>query len=118
MFRDCSGLTEAPELPATSLAERCYYAMFSSCSSLTTAPVLPATTLVWYCYYNMFTGCDKLNYVKAMFTTTINALTTYTTNWLQAVSSTGTFVKNSAATWNLTGNSGVPSGWTVQQASV
>jgi hypothetical protein len=33
------------------------------------------------------------------------------------ISSSGTFVKNSAATWTTTGNNGVPSGWTVQTAS-
>ena len=28
MFRGCSSLTQAPELPATTLAERCYHGMF------------------------------------------------------------------------------------------
>lgn len=37
-------------------------------------------------------------------------------NWLSGVSTTGTFVKNSAATWNKTGSSGIPSGWTVTTA--
>ena len=32
------------------------------------------------------------------------------------VSATGTFVKNSTATWDLTGTSGIPSGWTVVTA--
>lgn len=50
-----------------------------------------------------------------MFTTTPS--TTYCNNWVNGVKATGTFVKNSAATWNVTGTSGVPSGWTVQTAS-
>ena len=29
----------------------------------------------------------------------------------------GTFVKNSAATWNVTGVNGIPSGWTITTAS-
>lgn len=33
--------------------------------------------------------------------------------WVSGVSATGTFVKSSSATWNKTGSSGVPSGWTV-----
>lgn len=111
MFRQCSGLTVAPELPATTLAERCYSEMFYQCSSLTTAPELPATTLVSHCYYLMFNGCNKLNYVKAAFTTTPGD--NYTQNWLQNVASTGTFVKSPAATWDVTGVSGVPAGWTV-----
>jgi hypothetical protein len=63
----------------------------------------------------MFAGCTSLNYIKAMFTTTPS--TTYTNNWVSGVASTGTFVKNSAATWNVTGTSGIPTGWTVQTVS-
>ena len=63
----------------------------------------------------MFESCRKLNYIKAMFTTTPS--TTYTDNWVSGVSSIGTFVKNSVATWDVTGTYGIPSGWTVQTAS-
>lgn len=115
MFNGCTSLTTAPELPATTLAYNCYGFMFEGCSSLTTAPELPATTLANNCYNSMFDGCTSLNYIKAMFTTTPS--TTYTNNWVLNVSSTGTFVKNSAATWNVTGNNGIPTGWTVQTAS-
>ena len=34
MFSGCSGLTEAPELPATTLARFCYLYMFSGCTGL------------------------------------------------------------------------------------
>ena len=60
MFRDCTNLTTAPELPTTTLAKGCYNNMFSGCTSLTTAPELPATTLVESCYYMMFYLCTKL----------------------------------------------------------
>ena len=63
----------------------------------------------------MFYGCSKLNYIKAMFTT--KPTTSYTNSWVNGVASSGTFVKNSSATWSVTGTSGVPSGWTVQTAS-
>lgn len=49
-----------------------------------------------------------------MFTTTPS--TSYTRSWVYNVSSTGTFIKNSQATWDVTGSSGVPSGWTVVTA--
>ena len=88
--------------------------MFKGCTSLVTAPELPATTLVSSCYNQMFFACTKLNYVKAMFTTTPGA---YTKNWLANVANTGTFVKNASATWDVTGANGIPSGWTVQTAS-
>ena len=112
MFDGCMSLTLAPALPATTLVNNCYSAMFRACSSLTAAPDLPATTLVLDCYNAMFQCCSSLNYIKAMFTTTPS--TNYTNNWVDMVASTGTFVKNSAATWNVTGISGIPTGWTVE----
>lgn len=120
MFWNCTSLVDAPALPTTVLSNNCYYRMFKSCSSLVTAPELPATTLTNYCYYEMFNGCKNLNYIKAMFTTTPTAtppaMNTY--NWVSGVSPTGTFVKNSAATWNVAGDSGIPTGWTVETADV
>ena len=115
MFQGCTSLTTAPELPATTLTSSCYSNMFRGCTSLTTAPELLATTLTSGCYDNMFYGCTSLNYIKAMFTTTPSS--SYTSSWVKSVSATGTFVKNSAATWNVTGNNGIPSGWTVETAS-
>ena len=114
MFAGCTNLTTAPALPATTLAMACYTGMLAICTSLTTAPALPATTLADGCYVSMFEGCTNLNYIKAMFTTTPS--TTYTQNWVDGVSSTGTFVKNSAAQWDVTGADGIPSGWTVETA--
>ncbi|MGM9734382.1 MAG: hypothetical protein ACI3YT_09745, partial [Prevotella sp.] len=50
-------LKTAPALPATTLANYCYYEMFSRCTSLIAAPVLPATTLADHCYEGMFEHC-------------------------------------------------------------
>lgn len=60
LFETCSVLTSAPELPATKLANCCYYYMFYKCTNLTSAPVLPATILAQECYSNMFTECTNL----------------------------------------------------------
>lgn len=115
MFLNCSGLVDAPRiLPATTLSSSCYSGMFGNCSSLVTAPELPAITLVDNCYKNMFFRCSKLNYIKAMFVTTPSA--SYTSNWVISVSATGTFVKNSAATWSVTGENGIPNNWTIETA--
>ena len=85
--------------------------MFTRCTSLTTVE-LPAIELVKSCYFRMFYDCSKLNYIKALFLTTPGS--EYTSNWVGGISSTGTFVKNVAATWDVTGVNGVPSGWTVE----
>lgn len=60
MFMNCTSLTSAPELPATKLASSCYSGMFNGCASLTTVPSLPATMLTNNCYSSMFNGCTKI----------------------------------------------------------
>ena len=60
LFFECESLTQAPELPATTLADKCYYFMFQGCSNLTKAPELPATTLAIDCYHDMFGDCTSL----------------------------------------------------------
>ena len=71
LFYDCSVLTSAPELPATTLAGSCYNSMFSGCTSLTDAPELPATTLADNCYLNMFLGCTGLTSAPELKATTL-----------------------------------------------
>ena len=121
LFRNCS-ITDASSLclPAKTLKSYCYAYMFSSCTNLTTAPDLPAKALVSHCYDSMFYYCSSLNYIKAMFTT--KPSTTYLNSWVSGVANSGTFVKNSAATWtNTYGDSAIPKSstykWTVQAAS-
>ena len=114
MFSGCKSLTTAPVLPATTLTDSCYRSMFYNCTSLTTAPALPATTLAINCYYYMFSNCTKLNYIKMLATNISASDCLY--NWVKGVSSTGTFVKNAAMTSLPTGTSGIPRGWTLQNA--
>ena len=71
MFSNCTGLTQAPDLPATTLTEGCYSGMFAGCTGLTQAPALPATTLATYCYRRMFRGCTSITQVPALPATTL-----------------------------------------------
>ncbi|MBR5695029.1 MAG: leucine-rich repeat protein [Paludibacteraceae bacterium] len=73
MFSGCTGLTQAPELPATTLAKYCYDGIFSGCTSLTQAPELSATTLADYCYRNMFSGCTSLTQAPVLAVTSLVA---------------------------------------------
>ena len=116
MFKKCTTLVDVSKLvlPATTLGKACYEYMFEDCTSITVAPVLPATNLETNCYQYMFQGCSSLNYVKCLATRGIDA-NTKTYYWLSGVSPTGTFVKKAGVTWP-TGVSGIPSGWTVQDA--
>ena len=71
IFSGCTSLTSATALPATTLASSSYESMFRDCTSLTTAPELPATTLDGRCYYNMFNGCTSLTTAPALPATTL-----------------------------------------------
>ena len=141
MFSYCKSLAAAPELPATTLADECYYAMFEGCSNLTAASALPAMTLTYSCYdnmyrdctclttapdllapklegdsyYYMFNGCKNLNFVRCL-ATDISA-SNCTSSWLGGVSPTGTFVKADEMNAWTTDNKGIPEGWTVKNES-
>ena len=79
MFTDCSSLTKAPELPAQTLKDRCYCYMFNGCSSLTTAPELRAQTLDVYCYAQMFQSCTSLKTAPALPATELKEACYYAT---------------------------------------
>ena len=115
MFYGCTSLTTAPELPATELATYCYCIMFGDCTGLTTAPELPATTLAIGCYSSMFNGCTNLNYITCL-ATNISA-SSCTNRWVKNVAASGKFTKKSSMSSWTTGDNGIPSGWTVQDAA-
>lgn len=143
LFENCTVLTSAPELPATNLADKCYWSMFWGCTSLAVAPELPATTLANSCYVNMFHGCTKLTEApelkaamlvedcyNGMFfgCTNLNSITMLATDidadwcldsWVNGVANSGTFTKAEGMT-NIPTNSvsGIPSGWTVKVKNV
>ena len=83
MFWSCTNLTSAPVLPATTLAYGCYNGMFRECTNLTSAPELPATTLANNCYKYMFLGCTKLSTVKMLAPDSeITSKSDCVSNWL------------------------------------
>ena len=85
--------------------------MFRGCTNLVDAPELPATTLTDYCYDTMFYGCSKLSNITILATdiSASNCLN----NWVSGVSSSGTFTKHKNMTSLPSGSSGIPEGWTV-----
>lgn len=141
MFRGCTSLSEVPDINITQFTgSKAIYAIFYGCTSLTYNPiktvpntftfngvmtyvlrdctnmtgaiVLPAETLTANCYNSAFRG-TKLSYIK-MLATDISA-SNCLSYWLNGVPnvSTSIFVKHIDATWTTTGNSGVPTNWTV-----
>ena len=90
--------------------------MFYGCTSLVNAPELLANKLAQYCYRGMFQNCKSLEYIK-MLATDVSAIYAMS-DWVSGVSTTGTFIKNAAATWDIVGVNGIPEGWTVETVTV
>lgn len=118
LFNGNTVLEDASELllPATTLVRRCYQSMFGgmylggACVSLVKGPTLPDAVRGDNDTRYMFYGCTSLNEVKCFFTTPEPVYGG--DEWLNYVSSTGTFYKKAGVTWR-TGTTGIPTGWTV-----
>ena len=108
MFAGCTNLSSAPALPATGLAQYCYYCMFYGCNDLKNAPTLSASTLTDWCYNSMFYDCSKLSSMGVNFTEW--SPSTATSNWVNGVAATGTFVKPSSLS-AIFDNNHVPNDW-------
>ena len=110
MFRDCTSLTTAPSLPATTLVDYCYYYMFRNCTSLTTAPSLPATTLAYCCYNSMFRDCTSLQvysssgtgHTKAWRIPTSGSASSYTSQGRMFYSCPGSYKSTTNVSLNRT----------------
>lgn len=116
MFLGCTSLTNPPNLPARTFASdmlSVYSCMFQGCTKMSSAPILYPTTLKTLSYNQMFQNCKAIKYLK-MYATDVSA-SQCLKNWMYGVTNNSTciFVKNINATWTTTGNSGVPTNWTV-----
>lgn len=90
----------------------CYSNMFNGCKSLTQAPELPATTLVNDCYLEMFNGCTSLNYIKINYIGSLPASKYATSSWLNNTSASGDAYFNGIVTDGGSASS-IPSSWTI-----
>ena len=94
----------------------CFDSAFKGCTALTTAPDLPSETLLGRSCAYMFQGCSSLKRIKCL-ATNVSIFLRQTMGWVDGVAATGTFTKSANASGWSTGNDGIPSGWTVVDAS-
>lgn len=117
MFRKCSLLADVSSisLPAMSLSVDCYRELFRECTNLKSAPILPAPTLVQECYRQMFSSSG----IKSIVCLATNISAKDCLNmWMSGVPSTGTFYTDPSMTDKFpVGESGIPSGWSVEEYS-
>ena len=108
MFDRCTSLVDASAIVMSASDTYSFSAMFTGCSALAVTPVMSLSTLKTGCFNITFQGCTNLKYVKCL-ATDISA-TNCLNNWLQNVSSTGTFIQAEGVEWPR-GASGIPTGW-------
>ena len=112
MFRDCTSLITAPELPATTFTSlQTYQYMFSNCKSLVNAPELPAEALRDGCYQYMFSNCKSLKSIRCRAKVKASNATF---NWLNGVNTVGTLYGHSEYGWS-SGANGIPTTWTFEE---
>jgi len=109
-------VTGAGDLITNTLPDHCYEYMFGYCSSLMEAPILPSQhNQSEACYSHMFSGCTNITYIKMLgdLDDTVDTGATYM--WTSGLGNQGTFVMRGSSvggnTQNLTGPSGIPTGW-------
>ena len=90
--------------------------MFYGCTSLTQAPELPAETLADSCYYGMFSGCEKLDSVTMLAKTNVNADNALY-DWLKDTAADGTLYVASGMETNEEITGSLPTGWKVAVAA-
>ena len=108
MFDRCTSLVDASAIVLSGSDTYSFSAMFTWCSALAVTPVMSLSTLKTGCFNITFQGCTNLKYVKCLATDI--AATNCLYNWLNGVSSTGTFIQAEGVEWPR-GASGIPTGW-------
>lgn len=112
LFKNCTALKSAPNLPSTSIGGWGYYGTFRGCSNLTQAPFLPMTgTVGAHVYRELFFLCSKLNYVK-IAATKIGDQQYSLGTWLGGVAATGIVECDPNLNIPINSNNGIPTGWT------
>ena len=113
-----TSLELAPELPATTLHDFCYFKMFDGCTSLKESPILPAKKLANRCYYVMFNGCSNLSKITCLATGWHNSYHP-TDSWVSGVNlNSGLFVKDFSFGWTYDNNDAVPVRWGIRDYGV
>lgn len=143
MFRGCTNLVSAPQLPATQSATDCYSSMFEGCINLEVAPEINLVNMSSNCCKRMFL-MDRNNKITTPKMTKSPILRCASTasgcydemfkgngniievtclktddvsccnNWLTNVSSSGVFRKSPLKNNWPNNNNGYPSGWTIE----
>ncbi len=138
MFRACTKLNNIAQWGAKVLANNSCYAMYQLSGGFTSVTIPIADTYYYHAFdrflagnksiteavvktpesvtasgvfYYLFDDCTNLSKITCLLKSWDSD--NQFANWTRGIAATGTFIKHPDATWS-TGNSGIPSGWTVK----
>jgi hypothetical protein len=114
MFRGCTSIKSAANVTLKATAPLAYRSMFQGCTSLKIGANITSSSLAMNACRNMYNGCSNLSYIKMLaLNVSTDSNAGHLADWVTGVAPTGTFIKHKDATWDITGNSGVPEGWEI-----
>lgn len=121
MFSGCTGLTEISTLifsDNVNLTSECYWGMFSNCTNISSVTihkkVLPDSADA--CFGRLFAGCSKLSkitYYCDKLGEDSNTGINHTYEWVQDVSSSGTWYNANQQDFRNMSDSEIPNGWRI-----
>lgn len=121
MFMGCTGLTEISTLifsDNVNLTSECYWGMFSNCTNISSVTihkkVLPDSA--GNCFGRLFAGCSKLSkitYYCDKLGEDLNTGINHTYEWVQDVSSSGTWYNANQQDFRNMSDSEIPNGWRI-----
>lgn len=122
MFKGCTGLTEVSDTIFSNnvnLTSECYYGMFENCTNITSVTIskkiLPDSADK--CFGRLFAGCSKLSeivYYCDKLGEDSNTEINHTYQWVESVSSTGTWYNANQQTFANMSDSEIPNGWVIK----
>ena len=123
MFKGCTGLTEVSDTIFSNnvnLTSECYYGMFENCTNITSVTIskknLPHSADK--CFGRLFAGCSKLStitYYCNKLGEDTNTGINHTYQWVQGVSSTGTWYNATNQGFTAMSDSEIPNGWLIKE---
>ena len=123
MFKGCTGLTEVSDTIFSNnvnLTSECYYGMFENCTNITSVTIskknLPHSADK--CFGRLFAGCSSLSeivYYCNKLGEDTNTGINHTYQWVQGVSSTGTWYNAIQQNFTNMSDSEIPNGWLIKK---
>lgn len=123
MFSVCTGLTDVSDtifFDNVNLTTECYYGMFENCTNITSVTISKKVLLdsANKCFGRIFAGCSKLSnivYYCDKLGENTNTGINHTYQWVQNVSSTGTWYNANQQNFTNMSDSEIPNGWKIKE---